>query len=235
HHRAERSIRAERERRHRAGGIIRGHQKAAGRIDREMDRVLAARRLAVEEAELAARLVNGEGADIGEIGMDRVEEALPAVEYQEGGVDEIADQLDMLEAAGGGIDAVDIDAIAMGLALLGRDGAEGNRTPDLDSANVALSHLSYGPIFAPGGRTMGIEDRAVKAVQRFSHCLHRARGDATVPARRQPETPADALLRVADRHGDFDLYLDADRLGRDELADRLQCHQQLQPLRRERR
>ncbi len=28
----------------------------------------------------------------------------------------------------------------------GNGGAEGNRTPDLDIANVALSQLSYGPI-----------------------------------------------------------------------------------------
>ena len=29
----------------------------------------------------------------------------------------------------------------------GNGGAEGDRTPDLDVANVALSRLSYGPVF----------------------------------------------------------------------------------------
>ena len=31
------------------------------------------------------------------------------------------------------------------IVKLGFGGAEGNRTPDLDIANVALSQLSYGP------------------------------------------------------------------------------------------
>ena len=39
-----------------------------------------------------------------------------------------------------------------GFGRNGVGGAEGDRTPDLDSANVALSHLSYGPDRA---RTMG--------------------------------------------------------------------------------
>ena len=36
-------------------------------------------------------------------------------------------------------------------------GAEGNRTPDLDVANVALSQLSYGPVIgiAPAGPERG--------------------------------------------------------------------------------
>ena len=49
-------------------------------------------------------------------------------------------------------------------------GAEGNRTPDLDVANVALSQLSYGPIGFPSERLaagiagiMGTLPKGVKA------------------------------------------------------------------------
>ena len=41
--------------------------------------------------------------------------------------------------------------------IVGDGGAEGNRTPDLDVANVALSQLSYGPVIgiAPAGPERG--------------------------------------------------------------------------------
>ena len=43
------------------------------------------------------------------------------------------------------------------ILLIKNGGAEGNRTPDLDVANVALSQLSYGPVIgiAPAGPERG--------------------------------------------------------------------------------
>ena len=54
-------------------------------------------------------------------------------------------------------------------------GAEGNRTPDLDIANVALSQLSYGPkrrAFARGAAGgAGIMGRAPNAVKACGEVL----------------------------------------------------------------
>ncbi len=38
----------------------------------------------------------------------------------------------------------------------GTGGAEGNRTPDLDIANVALSQLSYGPLIGEPADNVGM-------------------------------------------------------------------------------
>src|SRR5262245_36246911 len=99
----------------RAGGVIGGDDPATGRIDRQVHRVLTAAGLPVERRDAPGLLVDRIGADLVEVGMDRIEKALRPVEYQEGGVDDF-EELFVPPGARGRVYSVDVDAAAMSFA-----------------------------------------------------------------------------------------------------------------------
>src|SRR5215469_5662957 len=63
----------------RAGAVIGGYDPAPGRIDRQVHRVLTAAGLPVERCDAPILLIDRIGADIIEIGMHGIEEALRPV------------------------------------------------------------------------------------------------------------------------------------------------------------
>src|SRR5436190_21005488 len=88
-----------------------------------MHRVLAAAGLSVERGNAPGLLVDRIGADLVEVGMDRIEKALRRVERQEGGVGDF-EELFVTPGARGWVHPVDVDAAAMAFALRGRECAD---------------------------------------------------------------------------------------------------------------
>ena len=107
----------------RAGAVIGGDNPAAGRVDRQVHRVLAAAGLPIERCDMAVLLVDRIGADLVEVGMHRVEKALSPVERQERGVCDLEELL-VGPRARGRVHPVDVDAAAVPLALRRRKGAD---------------------------------------------------------------------------------------------------------------
>ena len=112
------------QRRQRSGGIVGDHQMAVGRIDGQVDRILAAAGPLVQEGDLAGVFVDAEGADFAAIAVNGIEKALLGIEGEIRRIDKILQQLDMGPGAGGGVDTVDIDPLAPGIALLGGAAAD---------------------------------------------------------------------------------------------------------------
>ena len=97
---------------------------AVGRIDGQVDRILAAAGPLVQEGDLASAFVDAEGADFAAIAMNGVEKALLGIEGEIRRVDEILQQLDMGPGAGGGVHPVDIHSLAPRIAFLGGAAAD---------------------------------------------------------------------------------------------------------------
>ena len=68
----------------RAGAVIGGDDPAAGRIDRQVHRILAATGLPVERRDVPVLLVDRIRTDLFEVGMHRIEKALLPVVSKEG-------------------------------------------------------------------------------------------------------------------------------------------------------
>src|SRR6516225_1644329 len=107
----------------RAGAVISGDDPAAGRINRQVHRVLATTGLPVERRDTPVLLVDRICTDLLEVGMHRIEKALRPVERQEGGVDDLEELL-VAPGARGRVHSVDVDTAAMPFALRGGEGAD---------------------------------------------------------------------------------------------------------------
>ena len=129
------SVLLDRHHANRAGAVIRGHDPAAGRVDRQVHRVLAAAGLPIERRNVPVLLVDRIGADLVEVGMHRIEKALRAVERQKGGVDDFEELL-LGPDARCRVNPVDADTAAMPFALRCREGADIGEQPSAVGAGL---------------------------------------------------------------------------------------------------
>ena len=82
-----------------------------------MHRIVAPGGLPVERRDVACPLVDGEGAGFAAIAVHRVEMRSRAVEGEERRILQPAQMLDVGEGAGAAVDAIDVDAVALAVAL----------------------------------------------------------------------------------------------------------------------
>jgi hypothetical protein len=94
------------------------------RVDGQVRRVVALGRLPVQQRNAAGRLVDRVRAHLAAVAVGRVEEPLLAVERQEPGIVNGVQRMYQRPGAGRGLDAVDADALAARLALLGGEGSD---------------------------------------------------------------------------------------------------------------
>jgi hypothetical protein len=100
----------------RAGAVIGGDDPAAGRVDRQVHRVLAAAGLPIERRDMPGLLIDRIGAELVEVGVYRIEKAARPVERQEGRVNDL-EELFAAPGARGRVRPIDVDAAAMPFAL----------------------------------------------------------------------------------------------------------------------
>src|SRR4051794_28357071 len=85
-----------------------------------MDRVLAPRRLPVEERKFTRARVDAKRADLAGVAMHCVEAALLAIEGEEGGVEQVSNRLHMGPCSGLAVKPINVDAVAARIALARR-------------------------------------------------------------------------------------------------------------------
>src|SRR6185437_15616053 len=114
---AEGAVILHREHRDRIGAVVGDEQELAGGVEREVDGVVTAGRLAAYHAEVAGLAVDRVGGDVAAIAVHRIEEAACLVDGQERGVLESAEQLHVLERTAARVDAIDVDAFALAVSF----------------------------------------------------------------------------------------------------------------------
>ena len=72
------AVGGEREDGERIGAVVAHREEAAGRVEGEMDRIVAAGRLTIERRQVPGAGIDGEGTDIAAIAMDRVKALMPS-------------------------------------------------------------------------------------------------------------------------------------------------------------
>src|SRR5205823_6304609 len=89
----------------------------AARVEGEMNRVIAASRLAADHAQVPALAIDRVGRDLAAIAVHGIEEPAGRIDGQERWVLQPAEQLHVLEPAGAAVDAIDVDALAPVVSL----------------------------------------------------------------------------------------------------------------------
>ena len=107
----------EREDGKRIGAVVAHREEAAGRVEGEMDGIVAAGRLTVERRQVPGAGIDGEGVDLAAIAMNRVEARAVGIDGEERRILEAAQVLQVAEGAGPAVDAIDVDAVALAVPL----------------------------------------------------------------------------------------------------------------------
>ena len=113
----ERSVFGDRQGRDRVGAVVGHQQETAGGVEIEMDDVVAAGRLPVEDAEMPGPGMDRIGRRLASVAVHGIEMRARLVDGQEGRVLQPAESLDVPEGATARIDTIDVDSVAVTLAL----------------------------------------------------------------------------------------------------------------------
>ncbi len=97
--------------------VVGDGQETARRIEGEMHGIVAAGRLPVERRDMAGVGIDREGIGFGAIAVDRIEPRARRIKREERRVLQPTQALDVAEGAGAAVDLVDVDAVALAVAL----------------------------------------------------------------------------------------------------------------------
>ena len=114
---AERAVGLYGKHRDRIGAVVGDEQELAGRVEGEMDRIVATGRLAADHPQVPGTGIDRVGGDVAAVAMHRVEEPAALVDRQERRILQPSQQLHVLERPGAPVDAIDVDAFAPAVAL----------------------------------------------------------------------------------------------------------------------
>src|SRR4029077_10656386 len=100
----------------RIGAVVAHREETAGRVEGEMNGIVAVGRLTVGRRQVSGAGIDGEGIDLAAIAVDRIEARALGIDGEERRVLEAAQALQVAEGAGAAVDAIDVDAVAFAVA-----------------------------------------------------------------------------------------------------------------------